>query len=106
VALCYLVVMGSVVAFGAYSWLLRRRSLTAISTYAFVNPIVAVVLGWAVGGEVLDGRVLASAALVVGAVVLILSARTAAAGRSFSAVRTERPPRRTVAVPQGVEECA
>ncbi|UCC82839.1 MAG: EamA family transporter [Gemmatimonadota bacterium] len=76
-ALGYLIAFGSVVAFGAYSWLIRRRSLAAVSTYAFVNPVVAVFLGWALGGESLNARVVAAATLVVAAVVLILSGRAA-----------------------------
>lgn len=74
-ALGYLIAFGSVIAFGAYSWLIRHRSLAAVSTYAFVNPVVAVFLGWALGGEALNARVLAAAGFVVGAVMLILSAR-------------------------------
>ncbi len=77
-ALGYLILFGSVVAFGAYTWLIRRRSLGAVSTYAFVNPVVAVFLGWALGGEPLSARVLGAATLVVAAVVLILSGRAAA----------------------------
>lgn len=70
-ALGYLVVFGSVVAFSAYAWLLRRASLAAVSTYAFVNPIVAVTLGWTVGDEPMTRRVLAAAALVVVGVVMM-----------------------------------
>jgi drug/metabolite transporter (DMT)-like permease len=77
-ALGYLIAFGSVVAFGAYSWLIRRRSLAAVSTYAFVNPVVAVFLGWALGGESLNARVVAAATFVVAAVMLILSGRAAA----------------------------
>jgi drug/metabolite transporter (DMT)-like permease len=83
-ALAYLVVCGSVVTFGAYSWLLRRASLAAVSTYAFVNPVVAVGLGWAIGGETLSPRVIVAAALVLAAVVLILTGRSnGPAERSF-----------------------
>jgi drug/metabolite transporter (DMT)-like permease len=71
--LAYLILFGTVVAFSAYTWLLRRASLAAVSTYAFVNPIVAVFLGWGLGGELLNLRILAAAVLVVGAVGLILT---------------------------------
>lgn len=82
-ALGYLIVFGSVAAFGAYSWLLQRASLAAVSTYAFVNPIVAIALGWALGGEPLTARVFAAAAFVIAGVVLILTgSRALGAGPS------------------------
>lgn len=90
-ALGYLIAFGSVVAFGAYSWLIRRRSLGAVSTYAFVNPVVAVFLGWALGGESLNGRVLGAAILVVAAVVLILSGRAAAKDAEVPTARAVTP---------------
>jgi drug/metabolite transporter (DMT)-like permease len=78
VALCYLTVFGTIVAFVAYTWLLDNTSLAAVSTYAFVNPIVAVILGWALGGEVVNARVIIATALVITAVALILSERRSA----------------------------
>lgn len=73
-ALLYLAVFGSLVAFTAYVWLLRVESPSRVATYAYVNPLVAVLLGWAVAGEPLTPRVLAAAAVIVGAVVLITTA--------------------------------
>jgi len=73
VALIYLVVFGSIVALCAYVWLLRRVSASAVGTYAFVNPMVAVFLGWTVAGESLSPRVIGASVLIVGAVVLIQS---------------------------------
>jgi drug/metabolite transporter (DMT)-like permease len=70
VALGYLILFGSVVAFTAYNWLLEHYSPTLVATHTFVNPIVAVLLGWAYGGETLTLRVALAAALVVLAVVL------------------------------------
>jgi drug/metabolite transporter (DMT)-like permease len=90
-ALGYLVAFGSVVAFGAYSWLIRRRSLAAVSTYAFVNPVVAVIVGWALGGESLNARVVAAATLVVAAVMLILSRRAAARDARAPTARAVTP---------------
>ncbi len=72
-SLLYLVVFGSLVAFSAYVWLLTRVPTTAVATYAYVNPLVAVVLGWAVLGERITGQTLVAAALIIIAVVLILS---------------------------------
>jgi drug/metabolite transporter (DMT)-like permease len=70
-AFAYLTVVGGLVGFSTYAWLLRHASPPAVSTYAYVNPLVAVLLGWLVADETLDHRVLLAAALVVGAVVLI-----------------------------------
>lgn len=72
-ALLYLIVIGSIVTLSAYVWLLRTVSASAVATYAFVNPVIAVVLGWAVAGEPMGPRVLGAAVLIVGAVVLIQS---------------------------------
>jgi drug/metabolite transporter (DMT)-like permease len=70
-ALAFLVLGGTVAGFGAYSWLLRETGPAAASTYSFVNPVVALGIGWAVGDDVVTGTTLAAAALVVGAVLLI-----------------------------------
>ncbi len=70
-AVAYLVVFGSLVAFTAYVWLLRAASPALVSTYAFVNPVVAVFLGWLLAAEPVSARTLAAAAVIVGAVVLI-----------------------------------
>jgi drug/metabolite transporter (DMT)-like permease len=71
VAVAYLVVFGSLVAFTAYVWLLRAASPALVSTYAFVNPVVAVFLGWLLAREEVGARTLVAAAVIVGAVVLI-----------------------------------
>lgn len=65
----YLTLAGTVVAFSAYVWLLERVSSTLVGTYTFVNPIIAVILGWAVLGEHLSAPMLAGGALVVGSIV-------------------------------------
>jgi drug/metabolite transporter (DMT)-like permease len=70
-AIAYLVVFGSLVAFTAYIWLLRAASPALVSTYAFVNPVVAVFLGWLLASEPVSARTLVAAAVIVGAVVLI-----------------------------------
>jgi drug/metabolite transporter (DMT)-like permease len=68
-SLAFLVVGGTVLGFGAYNWLLRVTSAAAASTYAFVNPVVALLLAWMVGDGALSARTGVAAALVVGAVV-------------------------------------
>lgn len=74
-ALLYLMSFGSVLGFSAYVWLLRVSSPEKVSTYAYVNPVVAVFLGWIAGGEPVTAGVLAATAVIVGSVVLITSAR-------------------------------
>jgi drug/metabolite transporter (DMT)-like permease len=67
----YLIVFGSIVGFSAYVWLLRASTPAAVSTYAYVNPVVAVLLGWLLAGEELTARMLVAAAVIVSGVALI-----------------------------------
>lgn len=71
-AFAYLVTFGSIVAFTAYAYLLRNARPTVVSTYAFVNPIVAVLLGWWIVDEPVSGRVVVAGALILAALVAIL----------------------------------
>ncbi|HJQ74688.1 MAG TPA: EamA family transporter [Gaiellaceae bacterium] len=78
VAFAYLIVFGSIVAFTAYGWLLRSGAPSVVvSTYAYVNPAVAVLLGWAFAGEAVGGRELAAGAIVVASVGVLVLARHA-----------------------------
>jgi drug/metabolite transporter (DMT)-like permease len=70
-ALGYLIVFGSVVAFTAYNWLLEHYSPTLVATHTYINPIVAVLLGWLLAGEAVTLNVLLSTAMVIGAVMLV-----------------------------------
>src|SRR6202521_1972645 len=70
-ALGYLILFGSVMAFTAYNWLLEHYSPTLVATHTYVNPIVAVLLGWAYAGESVTLQVALAAAMVVLAVVLV-----------------------------------
>ena len=88
-ALGYLVVFGSLIGFTAYVWLLRVSIPARVSTYAFVNPVVAVFLGWMFAGETLSARELIAAGLIILAVVLI----TLNQGRGL---RQQRPAMTTV----------
>jgi drug/metabolite transporter (DMT)-like permease len=74
-SLAYLIVFGSLVGFTSYTWLLRVTSPSQASTYAYVNPLVAVFLGWLLANEPVTLRTLAAAAVIVGAVVIITTAR-------------------------------
>jgi len=71
-ALLYLVVFGSLLAFTAFVWLLARMPATRVASHAYVNPIVAVALGYFVAGEVVTLRTLAGTLLVIVSVFLIL----------------------------------
>jgi drug/metabolite transporter (DMT)-like permease len=74
-ALAYLVVVGSVIAFSCFHWLLRNAPTSIVSTYAYVNPVVAVLLGAAFLGESLTLRTLVAGAAIVVSVVLIVGGR-------------------------------
>lgn len=70
-AFFYLLVFGSLVGFTAYSWLLNNVTPARAATYAYVNPVVAVFLGWLVAGEPLTRQMLIAAAVIIGSVILI-----------------------------------
>jgi drug/metabolite transporter (DMT)-like permease len=72
----YLVTFGSLIGFTSYIWLLDKVSPARLGTYAYVNPIVAVLLGWAIAGERLSIRTGVAAAIVICAVALITTARS------------------------------
>ena len=94
-ALAYLLVFGSLVGFTVYVWLLRAASPALVSTYAFVNPAVAMFLGWLLADEPLAPRTLLAAALIVGAVVLItraeLGRRSAGSARGPNPLSSGKP---------------
>jgi drug/metabolite transporter (DMT)-like permease len=69
--LAYLISFGSVIAFTAYTWLLQRVSPTLVATHSFVNPVVAVLVGWWWASEPLSLRVLASTVVILGAIALV-----------------------------------
>jgi drug/metabolite transporter (DMT)-like permease len=78
-ALAYLITFGSLIGFVSYGWLLHNAPVSLLSTYAYVNPVVAVLLGNWLADEPLNGRILVAAAIIIGSVVLINSARPATA---------------------------
>ena len=79
VALAYLIVFGSLVGFSAYVWLLRSAPLSLVSTYAYVNPVVAVILGTIFLSERLSPRTVIAGGIIIAAVALIVVARNRAA---------------------------
>ena len=80
--LLYLITFGSLLGFTSYIWLLDKVSPARLGTYAYVNPIVAVLLGWAIAGERLSIRTGVAAAIVICAVALITTARSTEAGQT------------------------
>lgn len=74
-ALLYLITFGSLIGFVSYGWLLHNAPISLVSTYAYVNPVVAVFLGSLLADEPLNGRILLAAAIIIGSVVLINRAR-------------------------------
>lgn len=73
--LTYLITFGSLIGFVSYGWLLHNAPVSLMSTYAYVNPVVAVLLGNLLADEPLNGRILVAAAIIIGSVVIINSAR-------------------------------
>ncbi len=73
--LAYLVVFGSMMGFAAYAWLLRHAPVSLVSTYAYVNPVVAILLGAWIGREVLDARAGIAALIIISSVILINSSK-------------------------------
>ena len=71
----YLVIIGAVVGYTAYIWLLRHCEPAKVATYAYVNPIVAVLLGALFAGETITVRTLIAAALIIGSVALVITAQ-------------------------------
>src|SRR5437660_3962658 len=82
VALLYLIVFGSLVGFSAYVWLLRSAPLSLVSTYAYVNPVVAVALGAVFIGEAINPRLVIAGGIIILAVALIVVARNRAASQA------------------------
>lgn len=75
-ALFYLIVFGSLIGFTAYSWLLKNAQPAMVSTYAYVNPVIAVVLGWSIAGESMTSQMLIGAFVIVASVILITANKT------------------------------
>ena len=74
--LIYLILFGSLIGFVSYTWLLRNAPTPIVSTYAYVNPVVALFLGSLIAGEILDGQDILSALIVLAGVILITTARS------------------------------
>ena len=87
IAFGYLTLFGSLVAFTAFAWLLRITTPSKVSTAGYVNPVVAVFLGWAIAGEQLNGRTLVASMVIVAAVILIITGKELVASRARASAK-------------------
>ena len=83
VSLLYLIIAGSLVAFTAFVWLLRRMPASTVASHAYVNPIVAIALGHFVAAEAVTARIVLGSSLVIGSVFLTLNQKQDATVESF-----------------------
>lgn len=72
-ALGYLIVFGSLIAFSAYIWLMQNANPSRVASYAYINPVVAVILGWLMAGETITARTIAASAIIVAAVAWLIT---------------------------------
>jgi drug/metabolite transporter (DMT)-like permease len=95
-SLVYLIIAGSIVGYTAYVWLLHYESPTKVGTYAYVNPVVAVIIGAGLGGEIIGRRTMLGTALILVSLVAITTMRKQATPEDAStpAVTTLRPEQR------------
>jgi drug/metabolite transporter (DMT)-like permease len=73
-ALAYLTVFGSIIGYSAYTWLLHAAPPARVATYAYVNPVIAILLGWMFAGEHLTPRILVATAVIIAGVVMVIAA--------------------------------
>jgi drug/metabolite transporter (DMT)-like permease len=90
-AFAYLAVMGSLVGFSTFVWLMKHSTPARVATYAYVNPIVAVFLGWLILREPITARTLVASAVIVTAVVIITVQKTRAAAQPAAVPRPAVP---------------
>jgi drug/metabolite transporter (DMT)-like permease len=95
----YLVTFGAFIAFSAYVWLLKHTTAARAATYAYVNPVVAVFLGWALADEPLNLRILVAVVLLVTAVVLITRHRRSKPRQRLRKVKQPAPAQAAPSVP-------
>ncbi len=91
-ALAYLVFFGAIIGFTAYIWLLTVSTAARVSTYAYVNPVVALILGWALADEPLTGRTILAAGVILSGVAVITFAKSRARGSVASSRSHHTPP--------------
>ena len=93
-AFAYLIVFGSVVAYGSYTYAIQKLPLSLVSTYSYINPVIAVLLGWMILGEQLGWRVITAMLVILAGVMLVKTGRGKLsgkrAGRKSSVTKEER----------------
>ena len=75
--LAYLITFGSLLAFTSYAWLLQNAPISKVSTYAYVNPVVAIALGWLILNETISVTTLVGAGIIVASVALVVRVESA-----------------------------
>ena len=91
VSFAYLILLGSLLAFTAYTWLLQHAPISLVATYAYVNPVVAVFLGWLILSEEITVAMLAGAALITASVAFVIRKESPAVSRQTAAERSPVP---------------
>lgn len=104
-SLFYLVMFGSIVAYAAYTWLLRASSPTRVSSHSFVNPAVAVLAGWALAGEGLSARTLVATLAMIGGAAAIVTGGAASASDQAEAEPVCSGCEAIVGGPGGINPC-
>ncbi len=99
-ALVYLTVVGSLVAYTTYGWMLRVAPLPFVSTYAYVNPVIAVILGFVIAGEAIEPRTVVAGGIIVAAVAMIITARGRMQAPRPASVEVENVEASTVGAPR------
>ena len=101
-AVAYLATFGSIIGFSAYVWLLRVAHASRVATYAYVNPVIALLLGWALAGEAFTPQMLVAAGVIILGVVLIITSQS----RGGSPARTAQARTFTPVTPHTTQEAA
>jgi drug/metabolite transporter (DMT)-like permease len=107
-ALAYLVVFGSIVAYGSFIYAMQKLPLSIVSTYAYINPVIAIILGWMLLGEPLGWRVWAATAVILGGVALVKAGPGLSARRAGKAKQEDAgalPAAATSVAPRAAKAC-
>jgi drug/metabolite transporter (DMT)-like permease len=107
-ALAYLIVFGSIVAYGSYTYVVQKLPLSIVSTYSYVNPVIAVLLGWLLLGEELGWRMILAMAVILAGVALVKTAgQKRSAATAMPQAGLDEPEQRTAeALPGTAKACS
>jgi drug/metabolite transporter (DMT)-like permease len=98
-ALVYLILFGSIVAYGSYNYAIQKLPLSLVTMYSYINPLIAVLLGWLVLHEAMGWRVWAAMAIILGGVALVKTAPKRVAANGVRAATIEEEPKKEVRAP-------